>query len=298
MTVDRHGTTTGRGFENGKSAHSFVTEHRLISHLMRQLGIKRWVWSLEFHGGDDGWPHWHLVVDLSDFPGGRLPVERLREAWRWWRDHWRIGGVDLQRRRFDGPEHAIRYITKYLTKFPSEGFPAWVLASRRVRFCGTSKAVGAIVAKSGHSEADSPPKDGMASDQRCAEANATQSEKKTSRREASTLGARMNDCEQTTVIFQEYESEESGELRMRWVGDLRIPYAAILCDESPLPVLKLVQEVHYHHRDGTVQKVRLRCYLACTAAEAINRIEPPLLAEHARQKNVGLAHFSNDGSPP
>jgi hypothetical protein len=110
---------------------------------MRLLGVKRWVWVLEFQTKTgDGWPHWHLLVDLFDAPGGRIDLNR---AWHLWRDKWHLGGLDLQVKRFfDDPRHAVMYISKYLTKMP-EAFPLWVIdGGRAIRFIGGAKRMGSL----------------------------------------------------------------------------------------------------------------------------------------------------------
>jgi hypothetical protein len=145
LTVDRHGTMAGcRGFGSPGEAHGHVTMKRLIPRLMDQLECKRWFWVLEFQKGD-GWPHWHVLVDLASCPGGRLD---LKTAWRWWRDQWGIGIIDLSLKGHSPKTqiHAVRYITKYLVKFPEGGFPVWVMNSHeRIRFVGSSKSIGAVV---------------------------------------------------------------------------------------------------------------------------------------------------------
>lgn len=145
LTVDRNGTTTGQPWDSPEAVHEFVTRKSLIPRLMRFLGIVVWFWVLEFQSKTgDGWPHWHLLVDVAAF-GGRLPVESLRRAWRLWRDKWHVGGLDVERVSFSSAEHSIRYITKYLCKQPETGYPPWVLkATKSIRLLGGSKVVGAL----------------------------------------------------------------------------------------------------------------------------------------------------------
>lgn len=40
---------------------------------------------------------------------------------------------------------AVRYVTKYIVKYPKAGFPKWVMQKTRIRFVMASKAVGALV---------------------------------------------------------------------------------------------------------------------------------------------------------
>lgn len=144
LTVDRKGTTTGRGFEGPAAAHEYVSAGGYVRRLMRLLGLRRWVWVLQFQSGTGaGWPHWHVLVDVG--ASGRLPVVDLKRAWRLWRDRWGIGGLDVEKSDFEGAEHAVRYITRYLVRQPEEGYPPWVLQSaKRVRLIGASKAVGRL----------------------------------------------------------------------------------------------------------------------------------------------------------
>src|SRR5688572_19809658 len=94
-------------------------------------GVVTWFWVLEFQTeSGDGWPHWHLLIDLSEC-GGFLDLKR---CWRLWRDKWGLGGLDLSHRETSSPEHAIMYATKYLTKTP-EASPIWVLmCGRAIRY--------------------------------------------------------------------------------------------------------------------------------------------------------------------
>lgn len=135
LTIDR------AAFASPPDAFLTVTQGGYIRRLMRLLGVKRWCWVLEFQmKTGDGWPHWHLVIDLP--PGG---ID-LARAWRLWRDKWGLGGLDLQRKPNESAAHALFYITKYLTKFPDSGFPAWVdHFPKRIRWVGASGSVGRIV---------------------------------------------------------------------------------------------------------------------------------------------------------
>src|SRR6185369_1412740 len=108
LTVDRS------HFASPEDAHRQITEGSFIARLMRLLGVVTWFWVLEFQTKTgDGWPHWHLLIDLDDV-GGRLD---LAKAWRLWRDKWGLGGLDLSTRKsFADRQHAVLYVTKYLTK--------------------------------------------------------------------------------------------------------------------------------------------------------------------------------------
>lgn len=139
LTVDR-----GR-FLTAKAAHAAVTKGFFIPRLMRLLGVRRWLWALEFQQKTgEGWPHWHLLIDLADLPEGKID---LRKAWKLWRGKWNLGGLDLTEKKvkLQSAEHAVFYITKYLTKMPTGGFPVWVLQQAGMRFVQGCKKLGPIV---------------------------------------------------------------------------------------------------------------------------------------------------------
>lgn len=141
LTVDRS------RFASPEAAHAAITDGKFIARLMRRLGVARWMWTLEFQTKTgDGWPHWHLLVDLASCPGGRLD---LKLAWHLWRDLWKLGGLQLKVKETKAADarHAVFYITKYLTKPPRGGFPIWVLERHSLRFVQGCKALGPIVSK-------------------------------------------------------------------------------------------------------------------------------------------------------
>ncbi len=137
LTVDR------KRFQGPEEAWRYVTEHRLVPRLMDDLGVRWWYAGLEFQmQTGDGWPHWHVMIDLEG-PKGRIDLKR---AWYLWRDKWGVGGLDLGKQR-DSQDAvtAVRYVTKYVVKYPKAGFPKWVMQKHRIRFVMASKAVGALV---------------------------------------------------------------------------------------------------------------------------------------------------------
>jgi hypothetical protein len=85
---------------------------RFLARLRKALGKRfRWCWKLEFH--EDGYPHWHLLIEYLE----RIPVEMLAELESWWG----LGRVNVRR-----VNHAdIRYVFKYVAKGP-EDVPMWV----------------------------------------------------------------------------------------------------------------------------------------------------------------------------
>ncbi len=144
LTVDR------KRFSSPVDAHRHVSRGKLVKELMRALGVKLWVWVLEFQQlTGDGWPHWHVLIDVAGLPGGRVDLKR---AWALWLHKWGVGSVDLGKpgkrgfHKSNDPGHAVMYLTKYLTKQPDGGYPIWVLRSRRaIRFVQGCRQLGPLV---------------------------------------------------------------------------------------------------------------------------------------------------------
>lgn len=143
LTVDRS------KFESPQAAYEYVTEGRYVARLLSLLGVQRWVKVLEFQmeTWDErgrGWPHWHMIIDKA----GKRGYVDYKRAWSLWRDVWGIGGVDVtNQKKMEGrpTSDIIRYLCKYMVKYPSDGFPSWVLDKTNVRFLQASRSVGAIV---------------------------------------------------------------------------------------------------------------------------------------------------------
>ncbi|MCD4824266.1 MAG: hypothetical protein K8S55_06635, partial [Phycisphaerae bacterium] len=146
LSIDRRGTTTGKGFMSASDSYDLVTQKKYIWRLMRAAGISQWMWVLEFQSKTgEGWPHWHMIIDVSKYPGGRLPKAVLKKLWGLWRDKWGIGGLDIQRVELKDRHHTICYITKYVTKQPSRGWPRWALQRNCIRLIGSSRSIGLLV---------------------------------------------------------------------------------------------------------------------------------------------------------
>jgi hypothetical protein len=201
LTVDRS------HFTSPQEAHARISEGGYVRCLMRLLGVKLWFWVLEFQTKTgDGWPHWHVLIDLADLPGGRLD---LVHAWRLWRDTWKLGGLQLQfKQGMSCPEHAVMYATKYLTKMP-EAFPVWVLErTRAIRFIGGCKALGSLTGEPPRVRTEPEPVDQM----------------ELPFREARTvLVVRMARCEQTANVFcvsGDCGTGNCGEPEWKWMGTI------------------------------------------------------------------------------
>jgi hypothetical protein len=177
---------------------------------MAILGVSRWFWVLEFQEKTgEGWPHWHVLADLSHYPGGRLPRNLLKRAWHLWRDVWGVGGLDLRKEgKFRNSLHAVLYVTKYLVKWPKRGHPTWVYKqggtsadenkSIGIRRFQGSRAVGAL-----RYETERPP---------------DPSHDETVPRIRQTIGEGVASCRQRLVLFRETLDTSTGESRRLYAG--------------------------------------------------------------------------------
>jgi hypothetical protein len=141
LTVDRS------KFGSAKEAHGAITEGQFVRRLLYRLGVRRWAWALEFQQKTgEGWPHWHVLVDLADLPGGKLD---LVKAWRLWRYKWDLGGLDLQAKKVKlaSAAHAVFYLTKYICKQAPGGYPVWVLEQHGLRFIQGCQKLGPLTAE-------------------------------------------------------------------------------------------------------------------------------------------------------
>ncbi|MCE9545275.1 MAG: hypothetical protein K8T25_07130 [Planctomycetia bacterium] len=165
LTLDPEPFKVRHGVLAAEEAHKYVMEKRCIARLVQalvesgQLTSRRYFVVTEFH--ENGFPHWHVLVESK-----RVDHHILRQAWDSFRPKWAgpvnhangcdcpqcgglspvaklrpaFGAVKFSAPKFESPMHAAFYATKYLTKQPSEGWPAWVLASpRRIRRVSTSR---------------------------------------------------------------------------------------------------------------------------------------------------------------
>lgn len=206
LTVDRE------AFDSPEAAHVFVSDQGRIRLLMRKLGLRRWVWVLEFQQlTGTGWPHWHILIDLADAPGGRID---LPIAWKFWRDKWGIGGLDLHvKQNIESARHAVFYLTKYLLKQPHLGYPVWVLDSpRAIRLFQASGSVGALV-RPGCSVKQATNAETAADDD--------QRPKRQRRRRP--LADRMAECNQSSFALLEVVDTATGEATYQRIVPIEIP---------------------------------------------------------------------------
>jgi len=200
LTVDR------ACFASPQDAHGKISGGKFIPRLMRMLGVRLWMWCLEFQQATgEGWPHWHLLVDLADLPGRRIDLKR---AWTLWRDTWHLGGLDLSTKKTGMTSaHALNYITKYLTKFPDGGFPEWVLHAHSLRFVQGSRALGPLVGKISY---------GMPPDEEEEEEESPREHVRKPNLEANSR------CGLMSTVMREEIDGCTGELRYRFLGALPV----------------------------------------------------------------------------
>lgn len=155
-------------FQSPEDAYHYVMGEKFLARLLtKEMGVRRWVWVLEAQEeSGDGWPHWHILIDVADLPGQwynkakkQGQTEKPDDVSDWCyvshffdlnRVHhllrkWKIGEqckLTVKRDNFANSEHAIFYITKYLIKAPRRGFPPWMLQTRNLRFYQPSHEVG------------------------------------------------------------------------------------------------------------------------------------------------------------
>jgi hypothetical protein len=166
------------------------------------------MWCLEFQSKTgEGWPHWHLLIDLADLPGQRID---LKKAWHLWRNVYELGGLQLSSKMLNQRMevgHALNYITKYLTKQPEGGYPEWVLHSETIRFVQGCRRLGPLVGRSKETMEESIEEEDS-------EENREQARK-------SNLHA-MSFCGLTTNLMQEQIDQETGELSFKWMATLPV----------------------------------------------------------------------------
>lgn len=136
-------------FDSPARAYDYVKERRSISRVINRLyekgylHSKRYFYVVEWQ--KNGMPHFHVLLDTSG-----IPFDLVCDLWNAYRppaagpvqgERPGFGSIRFSERRdFSSPEHAANYACKYLIKHPQEGYPNWVLDSkRRIRRYETSR---------------------------------------------------------------------------------------------------------------------------------------------------------------
>ncbi|QDV79377.1 hypothetical protein K2D_29910 [Planctomycetes bacterium K2D] len=128
-------------FRDPEAELAYVQKKRCVAKLVAKLRAstrcklysERFFCIREFH--KDGRVHFHVLLDAKF-----IPFDEVRDAWGEFEPAWylreqsdnspRFGSVAFTKGDFSNRMHAARYVTKYLTKSPDQGFPAWVLARK------------------------------------------------------------------------------------------------------------------------------------------------------------------------
>lgn len=139
-------------FPSPQDAYFYIRRKRAIGELMRTLDrsgyltTRRYFCVVEFQKQTEQ-AHFHVLIE-----SGYLPKPVVDARWSLFRPN-SAGPTDPNRPAFGmtrfsvgsfegGPVHAARYATKYLTKTPEQGWPAWVMdlgAARRIPRYHTSR---------------------------------------------------------------------------------------------------------------------------------------------------------------
>jgi hypothetical protein len=136
-------TVDGSLFESSEQSWLYVMEDKLLNRFVRDLNrdghlhTSSYFWVVEFQSETEQ-PHWHLLVDAKFVPFAKIvgiwsrfrpqSAEPLTE--RITRKNYQGQAPAFGSVRFTAhsdKERAAFYATKYLTKYPQDGYPKWVL---------------------------------------------------------------------------------------------------------------------------------------------------------------------------
>lgn len=124
-------------FTDPQSAYVYMREHRCIARTIQDLfrwGFlysRRYFYVVEWQRETEQ-AHFHVLVDARFIPWDELvrswAKHRPKDAGPVVGNRPEFGTALISKARFNGGSaHAAGYVTKYLTKTPEHGFPAWVL---------------------------------------------------------------------------------------------------------------------------------------------------------------------------
>lgn len=203
-------------FSSPQQAYEYAMDNRCISvttqdlYRWGHLNSRKYFYVIEWQKETEQ-VHFHVLYDSN-----YIPWNALRKSWSKHRpksagpvkgNRPAFGTVLFSKIKFQGGFlHAARYVTKYLTKTPEEGFPEWALnmgKNRTIRRFGTSRGFWNESSKRSESEAKYKRKN-----------------KRLSYKE------RLKSCGQTSNIFKVKEviDKETGEITTKkfWIGQVNI----------------------------------------------------------------------------
>lgn len=101
---------------------------RFLARVRKAIGRSfLWCWKLEVHHDEDGFPHWHLLIDYKK----KIPIEIFERLEKWWG----LGRVNVRRVESKDWEYVFKYVSKGL-----EDLPDWVTHFKgRIRIFQTSR---------------------------------------------------------------------------------------------------------------------------------------------------------------
>lgn len=205
---------------------------RTVERLFRRgfLLSRHYCWVIELQ--DNGWPHWHVLVDASF-----IPFDELAAAWNenldgedgypTWQERVALGrpglgSVKFSKRDFRSVDHAIMYVTKYLVKPPKHPWPEWVkgMSGRALRRYDHSKGFFAAGCNAETPEwVNETPERAEPVD---VASDGDEAAEKEHRKPARTIGQMLDECGTATIVVDLEQVEEveatTGEVRVRVVG--------------------------------------------------------------------------------
>ena len=197
-------------FTNAAEAYQYVTDGGFVSRAMQEVGIKKYIWAIEFHAGRPdnnfahrGYVHWHIIAQRENGQAF-LPKDSIAKMRHLWRDVWKIGNqVNVTAAKKSG-KYAINYITKYISK-NAGSVPGWFMKLSKARLFQASKAVGALVFR--YKSADADPL-----------------REKRIRAGARPFLARVVGCGSKSIIQEEVVDKRTGVVWWRYVRTVDIKY--------------------------------------------------------------------------
>ena len=123
LTIALRNITPTQAYEKG-----CARMRRFLARFRKAIGRDfLWCWKLEVHADEDGYPHWHLLIDYRK----KIPMEIFERLTKWWG----LGRVDVRRVRQQDWEYLFKYVSKGL-----EELPEWLTHFKgRIRIFQTSR---------------------------------------------------------------------------------------------------------------------------------------------------------------